>query len=86
MDRVKKERREKKQNIENVFGMENIPNTHTERKVCIENKRIVTYNGGGHVPPSSKYDTHNLDRANFHSTSARSYPQINVKEKKRTKT
>lgn len=45
-----------------------------------EKEQKVAYNGGGHVPPSSKYETHNLDRANFHSTSARSYKrtQINV--------
>lgn len=60
--------------------------SHTHIKY-IENKRIITYNGGGAVPPSSKYETHNLDRANFHSTSARSYPQINVKnERKKEKT
>ena len=27
-------------------------------------------NGGGQVPPSSKYEIHSLERANFHSTSA----------------
>lgn len=29
-------------------------------------------NGGGSVPPSSKYDIHKCERANFHSVSDRS--------------
>ena len=29
--------------------------------------------GGGHVPPSSKYEIHSLERANFHSVSAFSW-------------
>lgn len=33
--------------------------------------------GGGKVPPSSKYDIHRCDRANFHSVSERSCRQSN---------
>ena len=60
-----------------LFRPQSFTQTHLMRYQMLFGVGIML-NGAGTVPPSSKYDIHNLLLANFHSTSAFSWKHIKI--------